>query len=337
MTGVSAMLPFVVAGGLLIAFAFALGGIYADQTEGTFANAVFQIGAKAAFALIVPVLAGYIALSIADRPGLAPGMVGGMMAASLGAGFLGGIIAGFVAGYCVSLLNRWIRLPKGLDGLKPMLILPALGTLTTGLIMIYAVGGPVAELLNVLTQWLHGMESASAVVLGLLLGAMMAFDMGGPVNKAAYVFATGLVASQVYTPMAAAMAAGMTPPLAVALATRLFPSRFTEEERGAAGAAAVLGLAFITEGAIPFAARDPLRVIPGLMVGAATSAAISMAIGAELRVPHGGVFVLPIPGAVTHLAGYLVALLIGVFVGALLLGLFKRPLERPAAIDAARP
>jgi PTS system fructose-specific IIC component len=329
MTGVSFMLPFVVAGGLLIALAFALGGIHAndDAAAGTLAHALFQIGANGGFALIVPALAGYIAFSIADRPGIAPGMIGGMLAASLNAGFLGGIAAGFIAGYGVYWLNRLIQLPKNLQGLKPVLILPLLGTLLTGLLMIYAVGTPVAALLAFLTEWLKAMQGSSAILLGLLLGAMMAFDMGGPVNKASYAFSVGLIASQVYTPTAATMAAGMTPPLAIALAARLFRNRFTAEEREASSAAAVLGLAFVTEGAIPFAARDPFRVIPSLMAGSALAGAISMAAGVELKVPHGGVFVLPIPGAVTHLGAYVIAILAGTIASALLLGLLKRPIH----------
>ncbi|TVV75133.1 fructose-specific PTS transporter subunit EIIC [Sphingomonas solaris] len=332
MTGVSFMLPFVVAGGLLIALAFALGGIYAgdDAQKGTFAHALFEIGAKGGFALIVPALAGYIAFSIADRPGIAPGMIGGMLAASLGAGFIGGIAAGFVAGYGTDFLSRTIRLPKTLEGLKPVLILPVLGTLLTGLVMIYVVGTPVAALLEWLTAWLRSLTGSNALFLGLLLGAMMAFDMGGPVNKAAYAFSVGLIASQVYTPMAATMVGGMTPPLALALATKLFANRFTPDEREAGNAAAVLGLAFVSEGAIPFAARDPLRVIPALMAGSGLAGAISMMVGAELKVPHGGAFVLPIPGAVTHLLGYVVALVAGTIVSALLLALVKKPLPATA-------
>ncbi|UYC10479.1 fructose-specific PTS transporter subunit EIIC [Xanthomonas sp. CFBP 8445] len=327
MTGVSFMLPFVTAGGLLIALAFALGGIYAfdDAHKGTLAWSLFQIGAKAGFTLMVPALAGYIAYSIADRPGIAPGMIGGMVAANLGAGFIGGILAGFIAGYGVAALNRAIKLPRTLEGLKPVLILPVLGTLLVGLAMLYVVGQPVAELLAWLTEWLRGMQGSSAVLLGLLLGAMMAFDMGGPVNKAAYAFSTGLIASQVYTPMAAAMVAGMTPPLGIALATWVFRSRFTQEERGSSAATGVLGLAFVTEGAIPYAARDPLRTIPALMLGSALAGAISMAAGAELKVPHGGVFVLPIPNAVSHLGMYLVALLAGTVVTAVALRVLKKP------------
>ena len=329
MTGVSFMLPFVTAGGILIAMAFALGGIYVhdDAHQGTLGWTLFQIGAKGGFALMVPALAGYIAYSIADRPGIAPGMIGGMIASSMGAGFIGGIAAGFIAGYGVAFMAAHIRLPQALKGLLPMLILPVLGSLFTGLLMFYLVGAPVAELLQWLSAWLRGMQGASALLLGLLLGAMMAFDMGGPVNKAAYAFSTGMIASQVYTPMAAAMIAGMTPPLGLALATRLFADRFTREERGSAASAGVLGLAFVTEGAIPYAARDPLRTIPALVLGSAVAGAVSMLAGVELKVPHGGIFVAPIPNAVTHVAMYAVALVAGVVVTAIALRMFKRPAE----------
>lgn len=329
MTGVSFMLPFVTAGGILIAMAFALGGIYVhdDAHQGTLGWTLFQVGAKGGFALMVPALAGYIAYSIADRPGIAPGMIGGMIASSMGAGFIGGIAAGFIAGYGVAFMAAHIRLPQALKGLLPMLILPVLGSLFTGLLMFYLVGAPVAELLQWLSAWLRGMQGASALLLGLLLGAMMAFDMGGPVNKAAYAFSTGMIASQVYTPMAAAMIAGMTPPLGLALATRLFADRFTREERGSAASAGVLGLAFVTEGAIPYAARDPLRTIPALVLGSAVAGAVSMLAGVELKVPHGGIFVAPIPNAVTHVAMYAVALVAGVVVTAIALRMFKRPAE----------
>lgn len=326
MTGVSFMLPFVVAGGLLIALAFAFGGIDAMSAanKGTLGYALGEIGAKAAFALIVPALAGYIAFSIADRPGIAPGMIGGMLAANLNAGFLGGIVAGFIAGYTVSFLSRSIRLPKNLEGLKPVLILPLIGTLVTGLLMVYVVGVPVAALLAALTGWLKGMQGASALLLGLILGGMMAVDMGGPINKAAYASSAALISSGIYTPMAAVMLAGMTPPLGIALATRLFPGRFSEQEREAGTAAAVLGAAFITEGAIPFAAADPLRVIPALVAGSAVAGAISMTLGVELRVPHGGLFVLPIPNAITPVLGAVVALAAGTAITAVLVGVFKK-------------
>jgi PTS system fructose-specific IIC component len=329
MTGVSYMLPFVVAGGLLIAISFAIGGIYAsdDAHKGTLAWGLFQVGAKAAFALMVPALAGFIAFSIADRPGLAPGMIGGLVAASIGAGFLGGIAAGFIAGYATRWLNGALRLPRNLEGLKPTLLLPLGGTLVVGLLMLFVVGGPVAVVLRALETWLKGMQSGSAAGLGALLGAMMAFDMGGPVNKAAYAFSTGLVASQVYRPMAAVMAAGMTPPLGIALATWLFRNRFTKEEREAGKAAGVLGLSFITEGAIPFAARDPVRVIPAMVLGSAIAGALSMVAGVELRVPHGGVFVLPIPNAVTHVGMYVVALVAGAVATALALRATLKPVS----------
>ncbi|MFX1735659.1 PTS fructose-like transporter subunit IIB [Paraburkholderia sp. A1RI_3L] len=337
MTGVSYMLPFVVAGGLLIALSFALGGIYAfdDAHKGTLAWSLFQIGAKSAFALIVPVLSGYIAYSIADRPGVAPGMVGGMLAASLSAGFLGGIVSGFLAGYTALLINRHLKLHRNLEGLKPVLIIPLFSTLIVGLLMIYVVGSPVAAALHALEGWLRSMQAGSAVVLGLILGGMMAVDMGGPVNKAAYAFSAGLIASHVYTPMAATMAAGMTPPLGIALATWQFRGRFGEEEREAGKAAAVLGIAFITEGAIPFAARDPMRVIPSCIAGSAVAGAISMAAGVELKVPHGGVFVLPIPNAVTHLGVYALAIVAGTLVTALAVGLLKRAPQNGSKPQAA--
>ena len=337
MTGVSYMIPFVVAGGLLIAISFAIGGInvFEDTNAGTLGWTLFQIGAKAGFTLMVPILAGFIAYSIADRPGIAPGMIGGMIASTIGSGFLGGIAAGFLAGYAVKWMSDYIRLPRTLDGLKPVLILPLLGTLVVGLLMYYVVGEPVAAALATITAWLKGMQGGSAIFLGLLLGAMMAFDMGGPVNKSAYAFATGLIVSEVYAPMAAVMAAGMVPPLGLALATFLFKNRFSLDEREAGGATAVLGIAFITEGAIPYAAKDPLRVIPALMIGAAVTGALSMVFGCELRVPHGGVFVLPIPNAVTNLGPYLIAIVVGTLITTAALFFLKRPLETPATLKPA--
>jgi PTS system fructose-specific IIC component len=326
MTGVSYMLPFVVAGGLMIALAFAFGGIYVYEAENTFGWALFQIGAPSAFALMVPILAGFIAYSIADRPGIAPGMIGGMLASSIGAGFIGGILAGFIAGYSTDWLSKMIKLPNTLAGLKPILILPLLGSAITGLLMIYVVGTPVAAILAALTNWLNGMQQSSALILGLILGAMMAFDMGGPVNKSAYAFSVGLLDSEIYLPMAAVMAAGMTPPLGLALASTLFKDRFSQDEREAGKAAWVLGASFITEGAIPFAAKDPFRVIPSIMAGSAITGALSMVFGAQLRVPHGGIFVLPIPNAVTNLAMYVVAILMGTVVTAGMLYLLKKPL-----------
>jgi PTS system fructose-specific IIC component len=337
MTGVSFMLPFVVAGGLLIALAFALGGIYVydDAHRGTLGWTLFQVGAKAGFVLMLPALAGYIAFSIADRPGIAPGMIGGLLAGTVGAGFLGAIAAGFIAGYAVHWLNRLIRLPRTLDGLKPVLLLPLLGAAVVGVLMMMVIGQPIAAIMAGLTDWLKGLQTGSAVLLGVILGAMMAFDMGGPVNKAAYVFSTTLIASGVANPMAAAMAAGMVPPLGIALACWVFRSRFSAEEREASKAVAVLGLAFITEGAIPFVARDPLRVIPACVAGAAVAGGLSMMWNIGLQAPHGGVFVLAIPNAVNHVALYALSILAGTAVTALVLGLLKKRL--PAAATATAP
>lgn len=329
MTGVSFMLPFVVAGGLLIALAFALGGIYVyeDSNEGTLGWTLFQIGAKHAFTLMVPALAGYIAYSIADRPGIAPGMVGGLLANTLGAGFLGGIVAGFIAGYAVQALNRGIRLPRNLEGLKPVLILPLLGTAIVGLLMYFVIGKPVAFAMESLTEWLKGLQTGSSVLLGVLLAGMMAVDLGGPINKAAYVFSTTLIASGVTMPMAATMAGGMVPPLGIALACWLFKSRFTAEEREASRAAAVLGLAFITEGAIPYVARDPLRVIPACILGAAVAGGLCMWAGITLQAPHGGIFVTIIPNAVNHVLLYAGAIAAGSLVTALALGALKKRVD----------
>ena len=331
MTGVSHMLPIVIAGGLAIALAFAVGGIYAGNDKGSFAAALTQIGGGAAFQLMVAVLSGFIAFSIADRPGLAPGLVGGFLAQQLGAGFLGGIVSGFLAGYLTLFLAKKIKLPDNLEGLKPVLILPFLSTLTVGLLMIFVIAPPVQSILSAMTEWLNSMRGANALLLGVILGGMMAFDMGGPINKAAYTFGVGLLGSQVYTPMAAIMAAGMTPPLGIALAVWLAKNRFDTDERKAGAAAAVLGLAFITEGAIPFAAKNPLRVIPALVAGSAVTGALSMVLGVQLLVPHGGVFALLIPGAVTHLVPYFVAILAGTVVttGVLLVTLPKS--SEPAA------
>lgn len=329
MTGVSYMLPIVVAGGILIALAFAFGGITTEgYPEGSIAWALMKIGGSTAFALFVPVLAAFIAYSIADRPGITPGIIGGLLATSIGSGFLGGLLAGFLAGYVTLALNTYIKLPKNLQGLMPVLILPLLSTLVVGLAMVYLIGPPMKIVNDAMTNWLKGMQTGSAVVLGVILGAMMAFDMGGPVNKAAYAFSVGLLSSQVFQPMAAVMAAGMTPPLGLALATLLSKVRFTAEEQEAQSAAAVLGISFITEGAIPFAARDPLRTLPSLMVGSAVAGALSMAFKCGLHVPHGGVFVLPIPNAVDNLGGYIIAILVGTAVTAGMLLVLKKPLSK---------
>lgn len=323
MTGVSHMIPFVVAGGILIAISFAF-GIRAFEQEGSFAAALMEIGGNAAFSLMVPILAGFIAFSIADRPGLAPGMIGGLLANRIGAGFLGGIAAGFGAGYLTAWLKKTIKLPKSLEGLKPVLIIPVLSSLIVGLGMIYVVGKPVAALNSSLTSWLNSMNDTSMVLLGIILGLMMAFDMGGPVNKAAYTFAVSTLSSgQPSIVMAAVMAAGMTPPLGVALATILAKDKFTTEEREAGKAAFFLGLSFITEGAIPFAAADPIRVIPSIMVGSAVASVLSMLSGCTLAVPHGGIFVLPIPNAVGNLFMYMISITAGTLVTALILSTLK--------------
>jgi fructose PTS system EIIBC or EIIC component len=297
-----------------------------DPSYNPIAEALMTIGGGNAFGLIVPVLAGFIALSIADRPGFAPGMVAGMMAASGGAGFLGGLIAGFLAGYVVLLLKKVFEgLPRSLEGIKSILIYPLFGIAITGFVMLYVVNKPVAWINAEITEWLTGLGTGNAVLLGIVLGIMMSFDMGGPINKAAYVFGTGLLASGVYEPMAAIMAAGMVPPLAIAIATTLFKNKFNEQDKDAGKACYVMGLSFITEGAIPFAAADPLRVIPSVMAGSAIAGGLSMAFGIGLRAPHGGLFVVPLVenGAIL----YVTAILIGSFVAAILMGFLKKPLK----------
>ncbi|KJY74681.1 PTS fructose transporter subunit IIBC [Vibrio nigripulchritudo] len=310
MTGVSHMLPLVVAGGLAIALSFVF-GIEAFKEEGTLAAALMTIGGGSAFALMVPILAGFIAFSIADRPGLAPGLIGGMLASSTGAGFLGGIAAGFIAGYSAKWLAEKVSLPQSMEALKPILIIPLVASLFTGLIMIYVVGTPVASAMNTLTEFLNNMGSTNAVLLGIILGAMMCFDLGGPVNKAAYTFGVGLLATETYAPMAAVMAAGMVPALGMGLATFLAKDKFDASEREAGKASFVLGLCFISEGAIPFAAKDPMRVIPACMAGGALTGALSMLFGAELLAPHGGLFVLLIPNAISPVLMYLAAIAAG--------------------------
>ncbi len=333
LTGVSYMLPMVVAGGLLIALSFVF-GIEAFNEEGTLAAALMKIGGETAFQLMVPLLAGYIAYSIADRPGLAPGMIGGLLAGTLGAGFIGGIIAGFVAGYAAKAVSRWIPLPASIESLKPILIIPLLASLVTGLVMIYVVGTPVAKMLAGLTEFLDTMGTSNAILLGLLLGTMMCVDLGGPVNKAAYAFSVGLLASQSYAPMAATMAAGMVPPIGMGIATLIARRKFAQTEREAGKAALVLGCCFISEGAIPFAAKDPLRVIPASIAGGALTGALSMAFSAKLLAPHGGLFVLLIPNAINHALLYLAAILAGSFVTGVIYAVIKRPETQPLSVGA---
>ena len=294
MTGVSHMLPLVVAGGLLIAVSFMF-GIEAFKTD-DFAGlpkALMDIGGGAAFHLMIAVFAGYVAFSIADRPGLAVGLIGGMLATTAGAGILGGIVAGFLAGYVVKFLNDIIKLPPSFTSLKPILILPLFGVAIVGLLMIYVINPPVKALMDALVDWLNTMGQTNAVILGLILGAMMCVDMGGPVNKAAYTFGVGLIASQQYVPMAAVMAAGMVPPIGMAIATFLARSKFTATQRDPGKASFVLDLCFISEGALPFVAADPMRVIISSILGGATAGAISMGLGITLQAPHGGLFVIP--------------------------------------------
>ncbi|MDR6225932.1 PTS fructose transporter subunit IIC [Desmospora profundinema] len=334
MNGVSFMIPLVVAGGLIIALSFTF-GINAAEEEGSLAANLMLIGGGSAFALMVPVLAGFIAFSIADKAGLAPGLVGGMLASHTGAGFLGGIIAGFLAGYLARWMKDHIRLPRNLEGLKPILIIPLLATLAVGLLMLYVIGTPIKGVMDAMTGWLQSLGTGNAALMGLLLGAMMAVDMGGPVNKAAYTFGVGLLGSEIYGPMAAVMAAGMTPPLGIWLATLAAKRKFNREEREAGKAAGILGLSFITEGAIPFAAADPFRVIPACVAGSAVTGALAMGLGSTLRAPHGGIFVLPIPNAVGNLGMFVLALAAGMAVTALLLWLLKKDLEADTAKSAA--
>ena len=333
MNGVSHMLPFVVGGGILIAIAFLIDGfsvdlnsLPADQRANfgtiTQAAALFKGIGGTAFGFMLPILAGFIAMSIADRPGLAVGFVGGSIAANGTSGFLGALVAGFVAGYIVLLLKKvFSKLPESLDGMKPVLLYPLLGIFLVGVIMQFVVEPPIGALNTAINNGLNGLNGASAVVLGILLGGMMSVDMGGPVNKAAYVFGTASIAAGNYNIMAAVMIGGMTPPCAIALATLLFKDKFTKEERDAGPTNFIMGLAFITEGAIPFAASDPLHVLPACVVGSAVAGGLSMAFGCTLMAPHGGIFVVPTIG---NPLMYLVALIIGSFIACGLLGLLKK-------------
>ena len=333
MNGVSHMLPFVVGGGILIAIAFLIDGfsvdlnsLPADQRANfgtiTQAAAMFKGIGGTAFGFMLPILAGFIAMSIADRPGLAVGFVGGSIAANGTSGFLGALVAGFVAGYIVLLLKKvFSKLPESLDGMKPVLLYPLLGIFLVGVIMQFVVEPPIGALNTAINNGLNGLNGASAVVLGVLLGGMMAIDMGGPVNKAAYVFGTASIAAGNYNIMAAVMIGGMVPPIAIALATIFFKNKFTAEERKAGPTNFIMGLSFITEGAIPFAASDPLHVLPACAVGSAVAGGLSMAFGCTLMAPHGGIFVVPTIG---NPLMYLVALVIGSFIACGLLGLLKK-------------
>ncbi|MFC4322184.1 PTS fructose transporter subunit IIABC [Litchfieldia salsa] len=329
MNGVSNMLPFVVGGGILIALSFIFGIKAFDPEDPSYhpiAEALMTIGGGNAFGLMIPVLAGFIAMSIADRPGFAPGMVAGFMAATGGAGFLGGLIAGFLAGYIVVGLKKLFNgLPQALEGIKPVLLYPVFGILISGLIMMFLVIEPVSALNTGLSNWLEGLGTGNLVFLGLLLGGMMAIDMGGPINKAAFTFGIAMIDAGNLAPHAAIMAGGMVPPLGLALATTLFKNKFTKAEKEAGKTNYIMGASFITEGAIPFAAADPGRVIPSLVVGSAIAGALTMIFGIGLPAPHGGAFVIPLVEGSPLL--YLLAIIIGSVVTALMVGLWKKPVK----------
>ena len=333
MNGVSHMLPFVIGGGILIALAFLIDGLCVDVNSlsadarsnfGTItpvAAALKNIG-NVAFGFMLPVLAGYIAESIADRPALAVGFVGGMIAANGKSGFLGALAAGFLAGFVILVLKRvFSKLPEAIEKITPVLLYPLFGILLIGLIMTYIVEPPIGALNTALNTGLTNMSGSSKILLGIIVGGMMSIDMGGPFNKAAYVFGTASIAAGNYDIMAAVMIGGMVPPCAIALASILFKNKFTKDERKSAPVNFIMGLAFITEGAIPYAAADPLHVLPSCIIGAAVAGALSMAFGCTLMAPHGGIFVFPVVG---NAVMYLVALVVGTVVGAVLLGLLKK-------------
>lgn len=328
MSGVSNMLPFVVGGGILIAFSFMF-GINAsnpnDPSYNYFAKLLNDIGGGNAFFLMVPVMAAFIGMSIADIPGFAPAMVGGLISLNSGGGFLGGLIGGFLGGYITLLLKKvFNKLPESLDGIKPVLLYPLFGIFITGAIMYLFIVNPIAAINTGISNFLKNLGTGNLILLGALLGAMMSTDMGGPINKAAFTFGIAMIASGQYAPHAAVMAGGMAPPLGIALATTIFRNKFSADERDAGKTCYVMGLSFITEGAIPFAASDPIRVIPSCMIGAAISGALTMAFHIELRAPHGGIFVLPI---VNNPIMYLLAIVVGSVITAIILGFIKKPAE----------
>nr|WP_307775985.1 fructose-specific PTS transporter subunit EIIC [uncultured Cetobacterium sp.] len=325
MSGVSNMLPFVVGGGILIAISFIFGIKAADPNDPTFnpiAKLLMDIGGGNAFFLMIPVLAGFIGMSIADRPGFAPSMVAGLIAANNGGGFLGGLIGGFLGGYVVVALKKlFAGLPEKLEGIKPVLLYPLFGILITGVLMYTVIISPVALLNAGMTNFLNGLGTGNLIILGVVLGGMMAVDMGGPINKAAFTFGIAAIAAGNYYPHAAVMAGGMTPPLGIALATTIFKNKFTTEEREAGLTNYIMGASFITEGAIPFAAADPIRVIPSCIAGSALAGGLAMAFRCQLPAPHGGLFVLPI---IENPMMYLVAVLSGSFLTCVLIGFTKK-------------
>lgn len=326
MNGVSFMLPFVVSGGILIAISFMFGVNSANPDSSQyneFAAFLNSVGGTAAFGLMVPIFAGYVAFSIADRPGLAPGAIGGMIASTGGSGFLGGLIAGFVAGYSILLLRKvLIKLPKSLHGLNPVLLFPVLGTLITTIVIQYVINTPISSFNDTLVKWLTDMSGSNAILVGALLGGILVSDMGGPLNKIAYAFGIQMITAGVYEPMAALMCGGMIPPIGLGLATTFFRNKFTDQDRETGKIAYVLGSCFITEGVIPFAAADPIRVIPANIIGAAVGGALSMAFGIELTAPHGGIFVIPI--AINRPFLYVACVLAGSVVTMLIVGVTKK-------------
>ncbi|MGO2341694.1 PTS fructose transporter subunit IIC [Vibrio litoralis] len=327
MSGVQLMIPFVVAGGILIALSFAF-GIHAanvnDPTYNPLAKILSVIGGGSAFALMLPILALGISQSIAGKSGITAGAVGGMMAIETGSGFIGALIAGFIAGYVTVFVMKNIKLPQLLAGLKPILLTPLISVFVTGLLMYVVIGEPIKAVLDAVTVFLTGLTGVNAGLLGLIFGIMVAIDMGGPLNKTACLVAIGLMSTNVFGPIAACMAAGMTPPLGIALATTLFKDRFTQEERETGKVTYFLGLSFITEGAIPYAATDPLRVIPAIVAGSGLAGALSMLFGVESRAPHGGIFVMLIPNVITNLLMYFVAIALGALLTAVILRLVKK-------------
>ncbi|QIT29459.1 PTS fructose transporter subunit IIC [Raoultella terrigena] len=326
-TGVNLMIPFVVAGGILIALSFSFGITAATPGDPHFsplAKMLSDIGGGAAFALMLPILSLGISKSISGNAGIVSGAVGGMLAIHTGSGFLGALLAGFMAGYVTFAIVKYINLPKAIAGLKPILIVPLLSVFITGALMILVIGEPIKLLLEALTAFLANMGNTNAAIMGLMMGMMVAFDMGGPLNKTVCMFAIGLMSTGIYEPIAACMAAGMVPPLGIALATTLFKSKFTEQERETGKVTYVLGLSFITEGAIPYAVADPLRVIPAIVAGSGLAGALSMALGCASRAPHGGVFVMFIPNVITNVLGYLFAILAGAILTALILRFIKK-------------
>ena len=343
MNGVSHMLPFIVGGGIMIAISFMIDGFFVDMNTleeaerslfGTItpAAAFFKNVGGIAFGFMLPILAGYIAESIAERPGLVAGFVGGALAANGTSGFLGALLIGFLAGYLVNGLKKlFSHLPAALDGIKPMLLYPFFGVLIVGLLMTFVIEPPVGWLNLQMNNWLNSMNGTSSVILGAILGGMMAIDMGGPFNKAAYVFGTAAITSGNYDIMAAVMIGGMVPPIAIALASLIFKNKVTEDEQKTAPTNIVMGLSFITEGAIPFAASDPLHVLPACAISSALAGALSMLFGCTLMAPHGGIFVFVTVG---NPLMYLLALVIGSIVGAILLGLFRKPVAKTAAAAA---